>query len=59
LDGWTAGTVVASYAVGVIFGALGLVVLVLDPTSTLILTGIVGVVVIALLTWLAMVPMED
>ena len=58
LDGWTAGTVVASYAVAVIFGALGLVVLVLDPTSTLILTAVVGVVVVGLLTWLAMVPME-
>jgi len=58
LDGWTAGTVVVSYAVGVIFGALGLVVLVLDPTSTLILTAVVGVVVVGLLAWLAMVPME-
>ena len=58
LDGWTAGTVVVSYAVAVIFGALGLVVLVLDPVSTVILTGVVGAVVIALLAWLAMVPME-
>jgi hypothetical protein len=33
-------------------------VLVLDPTSTLILTAVVGVVVVGLLTWLAMVPME-
>ena len=58
LDGWTAGTVVVSYAVAVIFGALGLVVLVLDPMSTLILTGVVGVVVVSLLAWLALVPME-
>jgi UDP-GlcNAc:undecaprenyl-phosphate GlcNAc-1-phosphate transferase len=58
LDGWTAGTVVVSYAVAVIFGALGLVVLVLDPTSTLILTAVVGVVAVGLLGWLAMVPME-
>jgi UDP-GlcNAc:undecaprenyl-phosphate GlcNAc-1-phosphate transferase len=58
LDGWTAGTVVVSYAVAVIFGALGLVVLVLDPMSTLILTGVVGLVTAGLLVWLAMVPME-
>jgi UDP-GlcNAc:undecaprenyl-phosphate GlcNAc-1-phosphate transferase len=58
LDGWTAGTVVASYAVAVIFGALGVVVLFLDPTSTLILTAVVGVVVVGLLSWLALVPME-
>ena len=58
LDGWTAGTVVVSYAVAVIFGALGLVVLFLDPVSTLILTGVVGTVVAALLLWLAVVPME-
>ncbi len=31
LDGWTAGTVVVSYAVAVVFGAVGLVVLFLDP----------------------------
>ncbi len=59
LDGWTAGTVVVSYAVAVIFGALGLVVLFLDPMSTLILTGVVGVVVASLLLWLALVPMES
>jgi UDP-GlcNAc:undecaprenyl-phosphate GlcNAc-1-phosphate transferase len=59
LDGWTAGTVVVSYAVAVIFGALGLVVLFLDPVSTLILTGVVGVVVASLLLWLALVPMES
>jgi len=59
LDGWTAGTVVVSYAVAVIFGALGLVVLFLDPVSTLILTGVVGVVAASLLLWLAFVPMES
>jgi len=45
--------------VAVIFGALGLVVLFLDPMSTLILTGVVGVVVASLLLWLALVPMES
>lgn len=59
LDGWTEGTVVVSYAVAVIFGALGLVVLYIDPTSTLILSAVVGVVTVGLLVWLAMVPMEE
>ena len=59
LDGWTEGTVVVSYAVAVVFGALGLVVLFLDPVSTLVLTGAVGVAAFGLLIWLAMVPMED
>ena len=59
LGGWTAGTVVANYAVAVVFGAIGLVVLFLDPVSTLIVTGVVGVTVIGLLAWLAMVPMES
>jgi UDP-GlcNAc:undecaprenyl-phosphate GlcNAc-1-phosphate transferase len=58
LDGWTAGTVVVAYAVAVIFGALGLLVLYLDPMTTVILTGGVGVVVIGLLIWLAAIPME-
>ena len=58
LDGWTGGTVVVSYAVAVVFGALGLVVLYLDPVSTLVLTAVVGAVTVGLLTWLAMVPME-
>lgn len=58
-DGWTAGTVVVSYAVAVIFGALGLMILFLDPTSTLILTAVVGAAVVGLLAWLAVVPMES
>jgi len=57
--GWTEGTVVVSYAVAVIFGALGLVVLYLDPVSTMILTGLVGAVAVGLLAWLAVVPMES
>jgi hypothetical protein len=59
LDGWTAGTVVVSYAVAVVFGAIGLVVLYLDPMSTLVVTAAVGVTVLGLLIWLAMVPMES
>ena len=59
LDGWTAGTVVVSYAVAVVFGAIGLVVLYLDPAATLILTASVGIVVVGILVWLAMVPMES
>lgn len=58
LDGWTEGTVVVSYAVAVIFGALGLVVLYLDPVSTVIMTAVVGVATVGLLVWLALVPME-
>jgi len=58
LDGWTAGSVLVSYAVGVVFGALGLVILFLDPLSTMILTAVVGVVTLGLLVWLATVPME-
>ncbi|MFV2072180.1 MAG: MraY family glycosyltransferase [Thermoanaerobaculales bacterium] len=59
LGGSTEGTVVVSYAVATIFGALGLLVLYLEPVETLILTGVVGAVVTALLVWLAMVPMEE
>jgi len=58
-DGWTAGTVVVSYAVAAIFGALGLIVLYLDPVATMILTAVVGLVVVGLLGWLAVVPMES
>lgn len=58
LDGWTAGTVVVSYAVALVFGAIGLVVLFLDPIATLVITAVVGVTAIGLLVWLAMVPME-
>lgn len=59
LDGWTAGTVVVSYAVAVVFGALGLMILFLDPVSTLVITAVVGLTAVGLLVWLAMVPMES
>jgi divalent metal cation (Fe/Co/Zn/Cd) transporter len=59
LDGWTEGTVVLSYAVAVVFGAIGLVVLFLDPIATLIVTAVIGLIVLGLLTWLAMDPMES
>jgi UDP-GlcNAc:undecaprenyl-phosphate GlcNAc-1-phosphate transferase len=59
LDGWTAGTVLVAYGVAVIFGALGLLVLFLDPLSTLIMTGIVAVIVSGFLVWLALIPMEE
>jgi UDP-GlcNAc:undecaprenyl-phosphate GlcNAc-1-phosphate transferase len=59
LEGWTAGTVLVAYGVAVIFGALGLLVLFLDPLSTLIMTGIVAVVVSGFLVWLALIPMEE
>jgi UDP-GlcNAc:undecaprenyl-phosphate GlcNAc-1-phosphate transferase len=59
LEGWTAGTVLVAYGVAVIFGALGLLILFLDPLSTLIMTGIVAVVVSGFLVWLALIPMEE
>jgi UDP-GlcNAc:undecaprenyl-phosphate GlcNAc-1-phosphate transferase len=59
LDGWTAGTVLVAYGVAVISGALGLLVLFLDPLSTLIMTGIVAVIVSGFLVWLALIPMEE
>jgi UDP-GlcNAc:undecaprenyl-phosphate GlcNAc-1-phosphate transferase len=59
LDGWTAGTVLVAYGVAVIFGALGLLVLFLDPLSTLIMTGIVAVIVAGFLVWLSLIPMEE
>ena len=59
LDGWTAGTVLVAYGVAVIFGALGLLILCLDPLSTLIMTGIVALIVSGFLVWLALIPLED
>jgi UDP-GlcNAc:undecaprenyl-phosphate GlcNAc-1-phosphate transferase len=57
--GSTLRTVLASYAAAVVFGALGIVVMYLDPRSTVIVSGVVGVLVLAVLIWLGRVPMED
>jgi hypothetical protein len=51
--------VLASYAAALVFGALGIVIMFLDPRSTVILTGVVGVLVLAVLVWLGRVPMES
>jgi hypothetical protein len=45
--------------VAVVFGALGLIILFLDPVSTLVITAVVGLAAVGLLVWLAMVPMES
>jgi len=57
LGGDTARTVLFIYGASVVLGALGVIVLFLDPRSTLILVGAVGVVVIGVLIWLARVDM--
>jgi UDP-GlcNAc:undecaprenyl-phosphate GlcNAc-1-phosphate transferase len=59
LGGSTLNTVLVSYAAAVVFGSLGIVIMFLDPRSTLILTGVAAVVVLAILVWLGRVPMEE
>jgi len=58
LGGSTTKTVLVIYAAGAVFGALGLLVMYLDQTTTIVLTAVVGVVVLGLLIWLARVPTE-
>jgi UDP-GlcNAc:undecaprenyl-phosphate GlcNAc-1-phosphate transferase len=58
LGGSTVKTVVACYAAAAILGGVGLVILYLDPVSTLIVCGVVGVIVLAILIWLSRVDME-
>jgi len=57
LGGSTARTVLVIYAAGVALGAIGLLVMVLDPMATVAVTAVVGGLVIAALVWLARVPM--
>jgi UDP-GlcNAc:undecaprenyl-phosphate GlcNAc-1-phosphate transferase len=59
LGGSTLRTVLVSYTAAVVFGSLGIVIMFLDPRSTVILTGVVAVVVLAILVWLGRVPMEE
>jgi UDP-GlcNAc:undecaprenyl-phosphate GlcNAc-1-phosphate transferase len=59
LGGSTLHTVLASYAAALVLGALGIVIMFLDPRTTVILTGVVGVLVLAILVWLGRVPMES
>jgi UDP-GlcNAc:undecaprenyl-phosphate GlcNAc-1-phosphate transferase len=58
LGGSTVKTVVACYVAQAVLGGIGLVILVLDPMTTLIVCGVVGVVVLAILIWLGRVDME-
>jgi UDP-GlcNAc:undecaprenyl-phosphate GlcNAc-1-phosphate transferase len=58
LGGSTVKTVVVCYAASTILGGIGLVILYLDPITTLIVCGVVGVIVLAILIWLGRVDME-
>jgi UDP-GlcNAc:undecaprenyl-phosphate GlcNAc-1-phosphate transferase len=58
LGGSTERTVLVVYVAGVVFGTIGLMVMYLDPTTTLILTGAVASSVLVVLVWLGRVPME-
>jgi hypothetical protein len=59
LGGSTVKTVLACYGAAVVLGGVGLLILYLDPRSTLIVSGVVGLIVIAILIWLGRVDMED
>jgi len=58
LGGSTARTVLVIYAAGVVLGAIGLSVMVLDPLATVAVTAVVAAAVLGVLIWLARVPME-
>ncbi|HHQ47633.1 MAG TPA: undecaprenyl/decaprenyl-phosphate alpha-N-acetylglucosaminyl 1-phosphate transferase [Acidobacteria bacterium] len=58
LGGSTTRTVLVTYAAAAALGGAGLAVLWLDPVETVWLTGITAVVIVAVLAWLARVPME-
>jgi UDP-GlcNAc:undecaprenyl-phosphate GlcNAc-1-phosphate transferase len=58
LGGSTVRTVLVIYAAGIVLGGLGLLTTVLEPAATALMTAVVALVVIAVLVWLARVPME-
>ncbi|HSL17559.1 MAG TPA: MraY family glycosyltransferase [Methylomirabilota bacterium] len=58
LGGSTVRTVVACYGAAAVLGGIGLVILSLDPVTTVWVVGAVAVVVLAILVWLARVDME-
>ncbi len=58
LGGSTERTVLVVYTASVVLGTIGLTVMYLEPTVTLILTGVTGVVLLAILVWLGRVPMD-
>ncbi len=57
LGGSAPATVLAIYAGAVVLGGLGMLVMYIDPHAALWLTGAVAAVTIAVLVWLARVPM--
>jgi UDP-GlcNAc:undecaprenyl-phosphate GlcNAc-1-phosphate transferase len=58
LAGRTVATVLCTYAAGLLLGGLGVLVMYLDPRTTVILCAGVGLVVLAVLVWLGRVVME-
>jgi len=58
LGGSTVRTVVVCYGAQAVLGGIGLLIISLDEATTLIVTGVVGVVVLAILIWLGRVDME-
>lgn len=59
LGGSTTRTVLVTYGAAVLLGGVGLLVMYLDETATIVVTLAVGIVVLGLLGWLARVPMES
>ncbi|MCU0303302.1 MAG: undecaprenyl/decaprenyl-phosphate alpha-N-acetylglucosaminyl 1-phosphate transferase [Thermoanaerobaculales bacterium] len=57
LGGSTVRTVVACYAAAVLLGGVGLAILYLDPTTTIVVSAVVGAVGLAILVWLGRVDM--
>jgi UDP-GlcNAc:undecaprenyl-phosphate GlcNAc-1-phosphate transferase len=58
LGGSTVATVLACYGAAVVLGAIGLVIVFLDVRTTLIVSAVVAVLVLAILIWLGRVDME-
>lgn len=59
LGGSTVSTVLAVYGFALVMGGIGLAIPAFDVRTTLVVSGAVAVVVVALLVWLARVPMES
>ncbi len=58
LGGSTVATVLVCYGAAVVLGAVGLVIVFLDVRTTLIVSAVVAVLVLAILIWLGRVDME-
>ena len=59
LGGSTVRAVLVSYAAAVVLGGAGIALLFVGVRTTLWITGVTAVLVLAALVWLAAVPMED